>query len=68
MGRSIIVTLFLIVSVRMEALSDCANAGLVLRTTCPTEQITECIYDESQCDILNLNPNSYSISKWKKNR
>lgn len=67
MGRSIIIALFLIASVRMEALSDdCANAGLVLRTSCPTEQITECIYDESQCDILNLNPNSYSISKWEK--
>ncbi len=60
LGRSIIITLFLIASVRMEALSsDCAGAGITIRTECPGEKIIDCLYDESECDILNINPSFY---------
>ena len=55
MGRSAIISLFLLASFRFEALSsECAGAGIVLRAECPRETLVDCDYDESQCDILNV--------------
>jgi hypothetical protein len=66
MGRSIIITLLLIASVPVEAVrSECSAAGTIYRTGCPGELLVDCLYDESQCDILNINQSIYTINKWE---
>lgn len=65
--RLIIITSFLIPSVPMEALSsDCAGAGTVFRIQCPGEKLIDCLYDESQCSILNVDPSFYNVTKWER--
>ena len=67
--RSIIVTVFLVASVGMDALSLCGNAGVVIRSGCPEEKILDCNYNESQCDGLAIvDPFYHTITKWEQKR
>jgi hypothetical protein len=63
MGRTIVLTIFLIASIpmhRVGAQSSCPAAGTVYRDICPGEVLVDCNYDESQCEgIFNIDPTFY---------